>query len=122
MSKVVSVFALTSVQPEQIPGFTITDIWKYLIRLTNECCNLGSMVQRMDYVLMIYDIVLKVCSPFLYQKFQLPFMKLLTFIQKKIFIQFPENHPKKILLDDFINTFLSSNGTNSITLFVETKN
>jgi hypothetical protein len=121
MAKIITVYSLLCIQSEQIPSFTVKDLWKYLIRLVNESLLLNKNVASMEYLLMIYEIVLKIGSPFFHQLNAHYYSKLLTIIQKKILIYFPDNHPKKLLLQEFIEKFMNSGGRESISLFVATK-
>ncbi len=122
MNKIVAVFALICVQSEQIPRFTIHDIWKFLVRLTNDCSQLGASISSREFVLAAYETTLKITAPALYQSYQNYFVQLLQLIQEKIIIHYSaDKHPKKVLLQTFIQTFIQSQGRESISLFVATK-
>lgn len=121
MSKIISIYSLLCIQTEQIASFTVNDIWKYLVRLTNDCILLEKAIQSMEYILIVYEIVFKITSPILYPKFQVYWIQLLKMVQEKILIHFPDDHPKKLLVKEFIEKFIQSNGQESISLFVATK-
>lgn len=123
MSKIVSVYSLICVQPEQIQRFTVHDTWQYLACLTNACAQLESAIVSMEYLLRVFEIVLKIAGPALYQSYGPYFLQLLGMIQDQILIHFQaEKHPKKPLLETFIKAFIQSQGREAISLFVATKN
>lgn len=113
MSKVVSVATVLAIQSEQVI-FTLQDLWLVLVRLTNTALRCTPPF----FVPTIYEVILRIAAPQLFQQFGASFMQLLTVIDRDVLPKITApNTPKKDNVAVFLQRFISSNGRDFMALF-----
>jgi hypothetical protein len=106
MEKVTTVVAVMSVQPEQTP-FNIDDIWALISRMTNCVAQLPTTP---FYLPPLLNILLRITSPFLMQKYGNRYVSLVRLISDHVFPKISEESTGKTMLKVFLDGFLNSNG------------
>eukprot|EP00981_Chlorochromonas_danica_P004152 scaffold829_cov174-Ochromonas_danica.AAC.11 len=113
MSKIIAVFAVIAIQPEQRP-FTIAHIYRYLTRLINA---FSTMTTSQFFTATCLEVVLRIAGRDLHMKYGGVFLKMLEVIQRDILPKLDEKMAKKKSLETFVQRFLTSNGQDFMSLF-----
>lgn len=106
MTKVMVVFAKLCIQPEQNP-FTLSDIWNVLTRAMNSCIRHPSPP---FYTATIFEVILRVSSLELHQKYGVHFMGLLKVIEYDILPKLIQDMPRRPALVEYLARYIPSNG------------
>ena len=115
MSKVLCTYAVMTIQPEQTPLST-ADAWAWVSNMVNYCAKVSNPP---FYAAPALDIFLRVVSVELLKAYGSLFMEVLELIRSKILGKLADDQRKKILVE-FLDRFLNSKGSDSMSLFVET--
>jgi len=113
MVKVLSVYCVICMQPQQTP-FGLSDLWKWLAKLTNECVN-----RKVDcfFIPTIFEVALRISSPMMLKAFGTEFMQMLTIIQTKVLPNFEATTIKFEALNEFLQRYISTNGNDYMGFF-----
>ncbi len=105
MEKMIAVVAVICTQPEQSP-FSLEDMWILLSRMTNYTSRLP---KAPFYLPSIYNILLRIVSPKLVEKYGDQYIALVKVIDTEIFARL-EDGIARGKLRIFLDQFLNSNG------------
>ncbi len=105
IEKITTVVSVMSIQPEQCP-FNIKDIWTLLVRLTNY---VNRLPQAPFYLPSIYNIILRIASPMLFEMYGNHFVGLVKLIDVHVYSKL-EDGIAKGKLRIFLDSFIKSNG------------
>lgn len=113
MVKVICVFCVVCLQPQQTP-FGISDLWCWLVRLVNV-----STQKKIYffYLPAIFEVSLRITSPFLLKAYGMEFMKLLDLIQTQMLPHYKADTVKYDALKEFLRRYISTNGKDIMGFF-----
>lgn len=113
MSKILAVFTVTAIQPEQLP-FTVGHVFVYLSRLIN---SYASMTNPPFFAASFLEVVLRIAGARLYECYGQTFMKLLQVVQTAIVPKLEDKMLRKASLETFLKRFVTSKGKDFMSLF-----
>jgi hypothetical protein len=140
MQNLVGVFAAIAMETstKHLPAgshsfFSLELVYSYLLQLTNYLAvyshetnasnNYSTIIKQLEYVLMIYEVLLKITAKELHAKYGQEFMNLCHTIQTLIFDKIFKDTKsmRKDLLGIFFDQYIASNGQKIVDFFVSTK-
>lgn len=116
MSKLLCTYCVMMLQPEQTP-LSVQDAWIWLADMINLTAKMGDSPSF--FVATAFEIFLRVTGEVMYRTYGEPFMQLLKTIQLQILPKLSEDMSRRTSLEQFLSTFISSNGKDFMTLFTK---
>lgn len=115
MSKILTVYCLLCLQPEQVP-FSLSDVWKWLSRTVNILSRTKSTY--LFFTATILELVIKITGKKLFEVYGENFMIIIKHIYNNILPKMPNDMAKRVNLNDFLEKFIKSNGKEYIPYFL----
>mmetsp|Transcript_12082 Transcript_12082/g.18082 ORF Transcript_12082/g.18082 Transcript_12082/m.18082 type:complete len:899 (+) Transcript_12082:1095-3791(+) len=119
MTKVVCVFAVSILQPEQMP-FSLQDGWTWCARMLNLCaryCQSTPPSSPPFYMATALEVFLRVVSGHLLRAFGRPFLSMLRCLLTQVVPHFAVDMPNKDILQEFLQRFTASEGRDFMSIF-----
>jgi hypothetical protein len=119
MSKLLCTCAVLMIQPEQTP-FAVSDAWTWTCRMLNSCAlHAAAGTSPPFYTATALEVILRVAAPQLMRAYGTAFLKILGCLREKVLSSFSAEMPKRESLKEFLDRFLSSKGTDHMSLFIK---
>jgi len=122
MTKVVCVFAVSLLQPEQLP-FSLQDGWTWCARILNSCaryCQSTPPSSPPFYMATVLEVFLRVVSAHFLRAFGRPFLSMLRCLQTQALPHFAADMPSRDVLKEFLQRFIASEGKDFMSIFQNT--
>lgn len=119
MSKMLCTFCVVMIQPEQHP-LCLADAWAWLANIVNisTTCRGGDKEPKPPFfTATALEVMLRVTALELHRAYGKPFMALLKVVAGKVLPCLATDTPRRNELQKFLQAFISSNGTNFMSLF-----